>query len=266
MAKNPRLIDLAGHRFGLWRVLHQAGNSQRGAAIWRCSCECGTIRDVVGGDLRWGKSTNCGCVGAKRIGHLRKTHGESGTRLYRVWTNMRRRCADPNTTGFALYGGRGIKVCAEWANDFSAFSRWALSSGYADHLSIERLDNDGGYCPENCTWADAATQSANRRFVAKAPDGRLWWHIAQSNGISGSAYRTRINDGWPHEEAATWPMGRKRRDSNLSRAVYLYVDGERMPLAHAAKKIGYSPSAIYQRSKRRGIPLQEALDQLISQK
>lgn len=122
---------------------------------------------------------------------------------------MHTRCSNPNVPGYKDYGGRGIAVCSEWA-DFQRFQRWALENGYQDDLSIERKDSDLGYSPSNCVWATPTTQSRNRRFVAKAPDGRPWSLVARENGITVSAYRTRLRDGWPHDLAATWPM-RKRR-------------------------------------------------------
>ncbi|MVB00042.1 hypothetical protein GN330_22585 [Nitratireductor sp. CAU 1489] len=174
---------------------------------------------------------------------------------------MRKRCYGTSDPGYANYGGRGITVCGEW-QEFAAFKDWALNSGYRDDLSIERLDVDGDYEPHNCIWADAQAQSENRRLVAKAPSGRLWWHIARDNGITHAAYRTRLSAGWSHHQAATWPIGKKRRDGNLSRAVFLNINGEVLPMSHAAKKIGYSASAIPQRAKRKGISLQAALDEL----
>lgn len=124
---------------------------------------------------------------------------------------MRKRCNNPNTPGYENYGGRGISICPEW-NDFSLFQQWAQNAGYRDNLSIERLNVNGDYCPENCIFADAQMQSENRRFVARAPSGELWVHIARKNGITNAAYRSRLCDGWPYIQAATWPMGKKRRE------------------------------------------------------
>lgn len=205
MARNPRLIDMSGKKCGLWEVLGKAGNAPRGGAIWLCRCACGTERAILGSDLRNGKSAGCGCVGRGRIGDLKRTHGASASRLYNIWQGMRARC----DRGYANYGARGITVCPEWQS-FPAFQEWALGAGYVDDLSIERKDNDVGYDPGNCRWATAQEQSENRRFVARAPDGELWWHKAQRNGISQGAYRSRLSDGWPHDEAAIVPVGSRR--------------------------------------------------------
>lgn len=205
MTKNPRLIDLTGQKFGRWNVRVQAGNTPRGAALWRCVCECGTERAVLGADLRKGKSLSCGCYEYELTSLRTRTHGGSRTRLHQIWKNMRRRCSSPNLPGYQHYGGRGIAVCAAWS-DFAVFRDWAMTNGYADDLSIERVDVNGNYSPENCTWATAAVQSANRRFVAVAPDGELWWHKAKRNGLTSGAYRSRLYEGWPIELAATLPM------------------------------------------------------------
>lgn len=211
MAKNPRLINLTGGRFSRWTVLSQAGNTPRGGAIWLCRCECGVERPVLGADLRKGTSVSCGCARTERVAGLNKTHGRSNTRLHRIWGNMRARCLNPNSPGFKNYGGRGIEICNDWG-EFSVFEAWAKNAGYRDDLSIERLDVNAGYTPKNCSWANKQLQSENRRFVAKAPNGRLWVHIARDNGITDAAYRSRLYEGWDYHEASTWPLGKRHED------------------------------------------------------
>jgi len=201
MAKNPRLIDMTGRQCGDWLVLKQAGNDAKGRALWTCRCVCGVERPVSGGDLRSGKSANCGCKKAERAAQLRRTHGKSGTRLHNIWKLMHARCSD---AGNLLYGGRGISVCRLW-QDFAAFHDWALANGYADHLTIDRVDNNKGYYPQNCRWAGAKTQSRNRRMVALTSDGRPGPEVAEENGIPIRTYNVRRSAGWSVDQAATFP-------------------------------------------------------------
>ena len=211
MAKNPRIIDLTGSTFGLWTVHKKHGNTPRGAAVWWCSCTCGIEKAVVGSDLRRGASTNCGCKKAERAAVLNRTHGESRTRLHGIWVNMNRRGRDDTHKVYAK-----VTVCPEW-QEYEPFRDWSLANGYAPDLSIDRVDGRYGYSPQNCRWATPATQSQNRAFVSRAPDGRLWSHVAKSNGIPERTYRVRLSAGWDREEAATHPYKtrRKSRKRNL---------------------------------------------------
>ena len=152
-------IDLTGQCFGRLTVINRAPN-HRAQTVWRCRCTCGNIVEVQGGHLRSGKIISCGCYKKENSRVRATTHGQWGTKLHRVWLAMRQRCNNPRCKDYPHWGGRGIKVCAEW-DDFSAFERWALQSGYAEGLTIERVNVNGDYCPENCKWITRAEQMKN---------------------------------------------------------------------------------------------------------
>jgi hypothetical protein len=124
---------------------------------------------------------------------------------------MKSRCGNPNVKAFKNYGARGVTVCPEWENSFEAFSAWAYASGYAEPLTIERIDNDKGYSPDNCTWIPLKQQWANTRTVPMSPDGTPWCVIAAANGICHGTMHSRVKAlGWSRERAATEPVRQKR--------------------------------------------------------
>lgn len=151
---------VAGTRYGCWTVVGETFLQKRAIHVL-CRCICGTTRIVSLSNLRMGKSTSCGCFRRKELSKRRK-HGESKTPLYRVWNHMMGHCYRSKTKGFHNYGGRGIAVCTEW-HDFPVFQAWALSHGYEEHLTLDRILVNGNYEPSNCRFIPRAEQHRNKR-------------------------------------------------------------------------------------------------------
>jgi hypothetical protein len=164
----PPHRDLTGSTFGRLRVVQRA-EIRNGCSWWHCQCECGTQTTVPIGSLQSGRTKSCGCLQdsqRSRMGQANKTHGKTKTAEYRIWAHMKQRCHNPKDEAFIDYGGRGITVCPRW---FDSFENFLADMGHrpsAEH-SIDRIDSDGLYAPDNCRWATFSEQNKNRSFNRK---------------------------------------------------------------------------------------------------
>lgn len=163
---NHKKKDIAGQRFGRLVAVEPTQQMKHGVTVWKFQCDCGN--SVFIPLSRAGRHTSsCGCLRNDTVRQLRIKHGESQTRLYSIWKGMNKRCSNPATKSYEVYGGRGISVCDEWKQDYNAFREWALSHGYDEKLTLDRINNDLGYSPNNCKWATKAEQSQNRRHFSE---------------------------------------------------------------------------------------------------
>ena len=169
----PNKIDMTGRTIGRLLVIEECGRNAHGKVLWRCRCECGNEVIVRGDDLRSEHTTSCGCYHRERLAEANTTHGMRKTRLYKTWSDMLKRVGaikGASEENKHYYQDRGITVCNEWLV-FENFRDWALSHGYKEDLQIDRVNNDAGYCPENCRWVTPKENANNRRNTIRLEDG-----------------------------------------------------------------------------------------------
>lgn len=179
-----------GTKYGKWTVISEASPMIRKDGFKGsrslCRCKCGSERVVLNARLKNGQSTSCGCSRRKPHKEGNPVHSE---RLYHVWLGMRERCNSKNNKAWKNYGGRGIKVCEEW-NSYQAFKEWAFSNGYDENAkhrecTIDRIDNDGDYCPENCRWVPHRVQVNNSRKNRRITVNGITHTIGEWSTITG---------------------------------------------------------------------------------
>lgn len=210
-AKRSTFIDRTDQQFGSWTVLGYAGDLH-----WWCRCDCGTIRKHETKAIKKNHSLACSrCTsdGSDAVSNL-------GVRLHRIWLHMRERCQNPNCKSYKDYGARGIRVCPQWDESFTAFAKWAHANGYRDDLTIERMDFNGGYHPGNCTWIPNVEQSKNRRglrVLGEGEDAAYMAEYARRSDIPYITLRDRLRRGWSLEKAATMPVRAMKKAAEWNR-------------------------------------------------
>lgn len=201
-----KFIDLSGRAFGMLTAIARASERNR-HITWICKCACGNECEVKGLHLKNGHTQSCGCYRNAVCGARARTHGETGTRIYTTWKSMKHRCYNTNNSSYRNYGGRGIRVCDRWLHSFTTFAK-DMGPKPPNH-SIERINNNGDYSPNNCRWATAHEQTRNTRRNTKLTfkgETKLLCQWAEETGIHVNTILGRFRMGYSVEDALTTPV------------------------------------------------------------
>lgn len=206
--------DYRGKRFGHLVAIERTENTANGRAVWKCKCDCGNLTYVRSNNLQSGAVKSCGRT-CPLHNHF-STHKESKTRLYQEWVGIKARCVYKGSGKYQYYGARGISMCKEWAESFEAFADWAKKNGYKDNLTIERLDFNKGYSPQNCKWITKSEQRRNTRncfFITYQGVTKILDDWCKELNLDYKRTNNRLKKlGWSVERAFTEPVHIKKRN------------------------------------------------------
>ena len=214
MIYNERMYKInifEGEQYGYLTVIARAENAKNGHSRWVCKCRCGKETVVLSTHLKSGRIKSCGCWWQERKHEYRKIHGfTKKERLYNIWQAMKNRCYTKSHWQYQNYGGRGIVVCEEWKSNYLNFRNWALENGYEDNLTIDRIDVNGNYEPNNCRWATMAEQNLNKRnshLITYKGITKTMTEWAWEVGLPPCVVQYRLNKAkWSVEKALPEPI------------------------------------------------------------
>lgn len=205
--------DLTGKRFGRLTVLGVDGKDKHNNYLWKCRCDCGEITHATRTCLKNGHKRSCGCLMREECGNRCRKHGLYKDRVYHIYYGIKQRCENPKSSSYKHYGGRGI--CVEWS-DWQSFREWALSNGYQDGLTLDRIDVNGNYEPSNCRWITQAEQMRNTRktrYLTYQGETKPLIEWCELLGVRFGTAATRLTRGWTDPEEILF--GRKRKVGNV---------------------------------------------------
>jgi hypothetical protein len=209
MPRKGEFQDLKGKKFGRLYVVHLVEKDKSGKYKWLCQCDCGKTKITDTGQLNSGYTQSCGCIKKEILQERNYKHGEAHTDFYNVWSSMKQRCNLKRAKAYKDYGGRGINVCEEW-NDFINFYN-DMYPTYKKGLTIERIDVNGNYCKENCTWIkfeDQASNTTRSRFVYYNNKKYTASQLAREYGLKPQTFIKRLDNNWDIQKALTTPIRR----------------------------------------------------------
>lgn len=248
------IYETVGKRYGMLVVKCDKPKSVSREAHWLCRCDCGTEKYVSGYRMRKGITKSCGCL-KREFGTRVRKHGMSGSRIYKIWCDMKARCYDKHRMYYYLYGGRGITVCREW-REFENFIRDMGEPPTQKH-TIDRIDPNGNYEPSNCRWATMKEQANNtrsNRMITHKGETRTMSQWADEAGMSSDNIKDRLNKlGWTVEKALSTPLNKCKK-----KTMYPYK-GQMLYISQIEKILGLGSTTLSYRMSRMGMSLKEAI-------
>ena len=242
-----KFVDITGKRFG--RLVAISGNERdcHRNVLWTCKCDCGNEVKIILESLKNGRTKSCGCLNKEKRGKNNLIHGKSKTRIYHIWRDMKDRCTNPSRSTYKYYGARGINVCKQWSgsNDFLNFYKWSMANGYKDDLTIDRIDVNGNYCPENCRWIDIKMQSNNKtdnKFISYNGETKTVAQWSEKLNIPYATLFNRLKKWKSVEKSFTVPLKISNRILNYNGKTYTFKELEKIygicsnTLQHRLKK------------------------------
>lgn len=209
--KGNRFKDLTNLRFGKLIAVKCVKKPNQAKYYWECICDCGNTKIISSSNLIKGNSSTCGC-GKVKIGDATRKHGMTNTRMFKIWTGIRKRCTNPKCKSYPIYGGRGISISYKWDKFIDFYND--MKHGYADNLSLDRINPNGNYEPENCRWATPKIQNRNRRnnhLISLNNQNKTLAEWSEVSGIHYSLISYRIKNGWDAEKAIFTPSLQQKK-------------------------------------------------------
>lgn len=259
--------DITGQKSGRLTAIKRVGSNKNGNSIWLCECDCGNKTKVRLPDLTSNRTKSCGCLQKEKASKISKIHGlsinKSGDRprLYRIWLNMKQRCNNQNASKYKNYGGRGISVCNEW-KDYINFHNWSKNNGYKDSLTLDRINNNGDYCPDNCRWVTYREQNLNssqNHLITYNGQTMTITEWAEYLNIKRATLYSRILEyGWPVEKAINTSTRKWEKP-------IIKYNGQKKHLKEWAKDLGIKHSILYKRIITRDWDIERAFNQPVKE-
>ena len=257
-------LDLTGQRFGRLVAIKENGRSKSRQVLWLCQCDCGNTHIVPSSQLKNASIRSCGCLRSEMVAAKNYKHGLMDSRLYHVWTSIKDRCYREKNHHYKYYGKRGIRLCDEWQS-FENFYTWAINNGYdpdapRGECTIDRINPDGDYEPNNCRWVSNTVQQRNKRnnhYLTYKGETHPVTEWAEILGMGKGTLETRINKyGWSIERAFNTPV-RKCNRSGTNR--YLTFNNKTQTITQWAKEFGMGFNTLYSRLFDYQWPVEKAL-------